>query len=221
MVRGILFDLDGTLFDRDAAVRDLVADQHRRLSASFPGTRAETYVARVLDLDAHGHGDKTVVYRQVAAEFGLPAPLASALTADFWDKYHSFCRPIAGAVPVLTELRHRGLKLGVITNGAIQIQEPVIVRLGFAALVDVVLISEREGVRKPDREIFDRALRKLDVRADETWYVGDHPEFDVEGAAAAGLTPIWKRTLYWSPPDARHKRIESLEELLPLVRENL
>ncbi len=221
MLKGILFDLDGTLFDRDAAVRELVADQHRRFSGAFPRIRAETYVARVLELDAHGHGDKTVVYQMVTGEFGLPAPLAAELTADFWGHYHSFCRPFAEAIPVLTELRHRGLKLGVVSNGAVSIQERVIARLGFDALVDVVLISEREGVRKPEREIFDRALRKLDLRADETWFVGDHPEVDVEGASAAGLTAVWKRTAYWSTPDARHEQIESLEELLTSVREHL
>jgi putative hydrolase of the HAD superfamily len=220
MVRGILFDLDGTLFDRDAAVRELVTEQHRRFSASLPGIRAEAYVTRVLALDAHGHGDKTVMYRQVTGELGLPRALAAVLTTDFLDNYHSFCRPCGGAVPVLTELRRRGLRLGIVTNGAVRIQEPVIVRLGFAELVDVVLISEREGVRKPDRDIFERALRKLDLRADETWYVGDHPEVDVEGAAAAGLTPVWRRTGYWSSPITRHRQIEGLEELLTLVQES-
>jgi putative hydrolase of the HAD superfamily len=65
MVRGILFDLDGTLFDRDAAVRELVVDQHLRFAVALSDIPRETYVARVLDLDAHGHGDKTAAYQQV------------------------------------------------------------------------------------------------------------------------------------------------------------
>lgn len=92
MVRGILFDLDGTLFDRDAAVRGLVIDQHLRFSEALSHIPRDTYLARVLDLDAHGFGDKTAAYQQVVADFALPGSLAAALTADFWDRYHSFCR---------------------------------------------------------------------------------------------------------------------------------
>jgi putative hydrolase of the HAD superfamily len=220
MVRGILFDLDGTLFDRDAAVRELVIDQHVRFAATFSDIPREVYLARVLDLDAHGHGDKTAAYQQVVSDFALPGSLAAALTADFWDRYHSFCRGFPDVLPVLKELRERGLKLGVITNGVVRIQEPVIRHLGLADLLDVVLISEREGVRKPDRQIFERALRLIDLRAEDTWYVGDHPEVDVAGAAGAGLSAVWKRTPHWPVPDPRHRQIDGVVELLSLVGAN-
>lgn len=220
MVRGILFDLDGTLFDRDAAVRELVIDQHLRFAAAFSDIPRDVYVARVLDLDTHGHGDKGAVYRQVVAEFALPSSLAGVLTSDFWNNYHSFCRSLPDVLPTLRELHRRGLKLGVITNGAVRIQEPMIVRLEIAEFLDVVLISEREGVRKPDREIFDRALRQIDLRAEDTWYVGDHPEIDVAAAAAAGLSAVWKRTSYWPAPDPKHRQIDGMAELLTLVGGN-
>lgn len=216
-VRAILFDLDGTLFDRDAAVRRLVIDQHRRFGAVLSTFTPETYVQRVVELDSHGYGDKTAAYRQVVAEFGLPAPLAATLTADFWATYHSFCRGFPEVVPVLAELRGRGLKLGVITNGSVQIQEPVIQSLGIAGLLHTVLISEREGARKPDREIFHRALRTLGVDPDHAWYVGDHPEVDIAGASAAGLEAVWRRTTYWPEPHPPHRTIDSLDELLWLI----
>ena len=221
IVRAILFDLDGTLFDRDAAVRGLVINQHHRIGAALSRVAAETYVERVVALDSHGYGDKTVAYQQVVADFALPASLAATLTADFWATYHSFCRGFPEVVPVLAELRQRGLKLGVVTNGSVEIQEPVIQRLGIAGLLHAVLISEREGVRKPDREIFHRALRTLGVVSDDAWYVGDHPGVDIEGASAAGLTAVWRRTAYWPAPHPRHRTIESLDELLWLTPDAL
>ena len=120
-------------------------------------------------------------------------------------------------MPVLAELRGRGLKLGVITNGSVQIQEPVIQSLGIAGLLHTVLISEREGARKPDREIFHRALRTLGVDPDHAWYVGDHPEVDIAGASAAGLEAVWRRTTYWPEPHPPHRTIDSLDELLWLI----
>jgi putative hydrolase of the HAD superfamily len=219
-VKGILFDLDGTLFDRDAAIRDLLIDQHSRFSAALSAVPRNVYVARILQLDAHGHSDKEEVYQQVVAEFALSDSFADALTADFWDNYHSFCRSFPDVLPTLRTLHQRGLKLGVITNGLVRIQEPVIVKLELAELMNVVLISEREGIRKPDREIFERALRHVDLRADETWFVGDHPDVDVAGAAAAGLSAVWKRTPYWSTPNPEHRQIDGMAELINLVESN-
>jgi putative hydrolase of the HAD superfamily len=109
------------------------------------------------------------------------------------------------------------VRLGIVTNGTVRIQEPAIQRLGLSGIIDTVHISEREGVRKPDREIFERALRALDVNAGEAWYVGDHPDVDVRGAAAAGLTAIWRRTMHWPEPDASHRAIDRLDELLPWI----
>ena len=217
MVRGILFDLDGTLFDRESAIRDLLIDQHQRFSADLFDLPCDTYIARILALDAHGHGDKTVAYRQAAREFALPVSLAERLTTDFWSRYHSFCRCFPDVLPALNELRHRGLRLGIITNGTVRIQEPAIRQLGLFGIMDTVHISEREGVRKPDREIFERALRALDVNAGEAWYVGDHPDVDVRGAVAAGLTAVWKRTSYWPEPGVPHRAIGGLDELLTWI----
>ena len=83
--------------------------------------------------------------------------------------------------------------------------------------MDVVLISEREGVRKPDREIFARALRRLELQADESWYVGDHPDVDIRGAADAGLAAVWRLTPYWPEPVAPHLRINGIDELLARI----
>lgn len=121
-------------------------------------------------------------------------------------------------LPVLARLRDHGLKLGIVTNGAVRIQEPVIQRLGLSSVMNAIHISEREGVRKPDPEIFARAVRALDVDRGDAWYVGDHPEVDVRGAADAGLTAIWRRTGYSPEPNAQHKAIQDLSDLLPWIQ---
>jgi putative hydrolase of the HAD superfamily len=217
MAKGILFDLDGTLWDRDAAVRALVIEQHQHFVAALTAIPLDVYVTRVLELDAHGHGDKTAAYQQVTTEFGLDDVLAATLTDHFWATYHGFCRVFPEVPGVLAQLRGRGIKLGIITNGTVRVQGLVLSRLGLDAMVDAILISEKEGVRKPQREIFDRAVRILSLTAADTWYVGDHPITDVGGAAAAGLTAIWRRTPFWLPPIVPHHEVERLDELLSLV----
>jgi FMN phosphatase YigB (HAD superfamily) len=77
------------------------------------------------------------------------------------------------------------------------------------------------GFGKPDRRIFEAALRAVMTSPEETWCVGDNLVWDVKGAQALGITGIFKDTyrrgLQKSPvrPD---RTILELAELLPAVR---
>ena len=65
--------------------------------------------------------------------------------------------------------------------------------LALSPLFDTILISDAEGISKPDGQIFQRALERLDTDAAQAVFVGDHPEVDVAGARAAGMQAIWRR----------------------------
>ena len=215
--KAILFDLDGTLFDRDSSYLELIEAQYERFAEAVAHVPREIYVRRAVELDSHGYVERSVVYGGLAREFGLPDAVAQELTRHFWETYHLFGRGFPEVPATLASLRARGLKLGIITNGSVRMQERKIQQLGFSGLFDAVLISEREGVRKPDGAIFARAVAQLGVAAHEAWYVGDHPTIDIQGALDAGLTPVWRYTPYWQRPEVRSREIRSLEELFLLL----
>jgi len=89
--------------------------------------------------------------------------------------------------------------------------------LGLEHSFDAILVSEEEGVRKPDAEIFRRALARCGVDAREALFVGDHPVADVEGAHRAGLLAVWKHVPYWPPVIIAAPTIRDLSEVLPLA----
>jgi putative hydrolase of the HAD superfamily len=217
MVKVILFDLDGTLFDRDAAVRELFADQHRAFAGALAGVPREPFIERLLELDQHGHADKRMMYAVLVRELGLDASLGDRLLEHFRDVYSHFGATFSDVLPTLEALRARGLALGLVSNGRVDTQAAKVARLGLEPLLDAVLISEREGVRKPDRRIFERALGRLGAAPAEAWHVGDHPHADVAGARAAGLTAVWRYVPYWPEPATRAFTIFTLAELVPLL----
>lgn len=214
MVRAILFDLDGTLWDRDRAFQELSVAQHDTY-AELAVIPREHYVARAVQLDDHGVGDKQSVYSQIVAEFNLPPKLSGVLFDHFSTAYSSFFEPFPEVLSTLRSLKAGGVKLGIITNGAIGPQESKIAGLGLLPLMDTILISEREGVRKPQKEIFNRALMRLGVEASSAWFVGDHPDADIRGASEAGLTAVWRKT--WGQAPHAHHTINALDELIPLL----
>ena len=214
MIRAVVFDLDGTLFDRDSAVRSLGDAQYLAFQSELTGVSQEQFVSRLLELDGHGLGDKEKVYGRLVLEFGLRAVLTSKLVEDFWGRYHRFCRPFPDAVHTLKALRARGKGIGLVTNGRRVIQNGTIDALQIRRLLDAILISEVEGVRKPDRAMFERAAARLGVAPSECCHVGDHPDVDIAGARAAGMKAVWKRVPYWTPPSEPVPIIDELSEVL-------
>ncbi len=96
------------------------------------------------------------------------------------------------------------------------VQRLQLAALGLADRFDVVLISEAEGVRKPDAEIFRRALDRCGVDASEAAFVGDHPNTDVVGARSAGLLPVWRYVPYWPAVAEDTLTVHQLVDILPI-----
>jgi len=92
-----------------------------------------------------------------------------------------------------------GYKLGLASNFT---YAPVIYaglrNLGINQFFNTVLVSEDVGWRKPHKKIFEEALRRLGVTAEETVYVGDSPTEDINGAKAVGMKTVFVPSQFYS-----------------------
>jgi putative hydrolase of the HAD superfamily len=97
----------------------------------------------------------------------------------------------AAHAPLLARLGRRA-SLGCVTNfDHAASAHRILERAGLAALLEVVVVSETFGLRKPAAEIFRAALDGLEVSAQAGIFVGDTFDEDVRGAAAAGMRAVW------------------------------
>jgi putative hydrolase of the HAD superfamily len=121
----------------------------------------------------------------------------------------------AGVPDRLSDLRHLGLKLVVVSNANGRLVK-AFDRLGLAQYFDCMVDSFDEGVEKPDPRLFQIALSRAGARADRTMHVGDMYHVDVVGARAAGLSAVLldAEDLY---ADFDCRRVRSLDELLRRV----
>lgn len=219
MLKAVIFDLDGTLLDRDASLRMFVDDQYNRFSNSLHHVSKTKYVTRFIELDNRGYTWKDKVYQELIKEFSMDAHSWEEMLQDYLDNFSKFAIATPNALEILIWLRERKLKIGLISNGFTTFQIGNFQSLGLEHYFDEVLISESEGVRKPDKEIFIRALDRLNVRASEAIYVGDHPINDVEASMSAGLKGIWKKDSYFKDNVAADGVIEDLIELQKIIDE--
>lgn len=74
-------------------------------------------------------------------------------------------------------------------------------KLGINQFFNAVIVSESIGWRKPHKRIFQDALRKLQVTAKETVYIGDSPLEDIEGAKAVGMKTVFVPSQFYTLED--------------------
>jgi len=129
---------------------------------------------------------------------------------------------------VLTELKKRGYKLGVITNTVTSREEHVrmaLQKIDIEKYFDVIVTSVDVGFNKPDPEIFQTALKALNVKPEEAVMVGNRINADILGGNHIGMKTILYR---WnerypekitSPEEQPTRTINSLKELPHVLAE--
>ncbi|WP_214795076.1 MULTISPECIES: HAD family hydrolase [unclassified Exiguobacterium] len=214
-IKAVIFDLDGTLLNRDESVQKFIKSQYNRIISSVESVNQMDYMARFIELDRHGYVSKDEVYAQLTYDFAFHTVSSDRLLKDYTEQFNYSCVPYPNLSVMLHELKRRKYKLGMITNGYGRFQMDNIERLGIDHLFDTILISEWEGVKKPNPEIFMLALERLGVSSSEAIYMGDHPINDIQASMHVGMTSVWKRTDVWNDIEIEADfTIDELNEIL-------
>ena len=121
--------------------------------------------------------------------------------------------PHADLHQILSVLREAEWRTGVVTNGRSAFQRATVAALGIGPLLDAVVVSEEVGLRKPDHRIFGLALRELGCEAAGSWFVGDDPVADVQGAASTGMRTL----LFGGEGEGAVARLADVPRLLGLA----
>jgi putative hydrolase of the HAD superfamily len=204
--RAMIFDLFGTLVDgfSVAGYEAMLTRMAGELSASAEGffrhwlaTSQERTTGRIPDTEAN--------VEAICRALGVAAErdaVARAVQIRF-DFVRKALDPRADALGVLTELRSRGCKLGLISDCSSEV--PILwPETPFAPLIDVALFSASVGMRKPDSRIYRLALERLTVRPEASVYIGDGSSNELSGAERVGMHPIRIRVPYEDTDDTHH-----------------
>jgi putative hydrolase of the HAD superfamily len=205
LIRAIFFDAAGTLFDarepigrtyarlaRDFGLdvpEDSVAASFRRAFGAAPGL-AFGLGLRPDEVRRLERG----WWRQRVSETFAPLGEFSNFDAYFDALFAYFANPDhwivdLEAAPLLQRLKNDGLKLGVISNFDFRLYR-ILDGLDLTRFFDSVTISSEAGYAKPRREVYDAALARAGVTADETMHIGDSEHLDFAPAAALGMLAV-------------------------------
>jgi HAD superfamily hydrolase (TIGR01549 family) len=206
-IEAVLFDFHSTLVDQGdpAAWLERAWAHARRPGTARAALGPERFSAlagwvnriwdHVREVDPHNQRDLSPErHREVYDRLIARVPeVDKDLAASLYEVMLETWIPYDDALPVLRELKARGLKLALVSNVGLDVRV-VLERAQMTALFDAVVLSFEAGAVKPSAAIFERALRELGVVPSAALMVGDSPHDDA-GAALIGVrTLILPRT---------------------------
>ncbi len=199
-LRAVVFDIDNTLYDYDAAHAPAFAALTEYAGRELGLSEAE-FVRRHREAEREMRrrcGDNCAalhnrLLRYQALLEALDRPVGAALEMSklYWTALLSAVRPFPDAVEALARLRKMGLIVGIGTNMTAANQYEKLARIGAMDQVDFIVTSEEVSAEKPDRRLFDACAAKAGCAPSRCLFVGDSLEKDVLGALNAGMRAAW------------------------------
>lgn len=229
--RAILFDLDDTLIHAYArpeaawlAVAEELADAIVPLVAAEAAAAISSHAQRFwADPERHrlwrqriGAARREIVTGALGSAISTEAAHRLADRFSVWRE--EGMRLFEGAHETLDALKSLGVRLALVTNGAVESQRPKVERFDLARRFDHIQIEGEHGFGKPEERAYRHAMAALGVEAADTWMVGDHLEWEVAAPQRLGIFAIWHDALGEGLPAGSSVKpdriIRSLEELL-------
>lgn len=210
MIRAVIFDLDDTLYDEMQFVRcgfsavSLYMAREKRIARK----RFHQLLLKTMARYGRGH-----VFDIAAKELGIYDKDIVKKLIGIYRTNKARLSLYPETRKVLSALRRMNYKLGIITDGDVNVQNLKIEVLKIKELFDCLIFSDRYGSdkQKPDMLPYRKALKALGVRADESVYVGDDPHKDFITAKKMGMLTIrlikgrFKRVALDQEREADHK----------------
>lgn len=200
----VLFDLDDTLHDDTLAYRSAAQEVAQEVAAernidalslkTAYVSHAEGFWERLeaRQLTSRLGSVRASLWQAALHDVGLDdAELAADCAVQYNAHRQKYFKMFPGALELLHELRDRGIKLGLVTNGFAETHRQKIALLNIGELFDAIFIADEVGMIKPDPLLFAHACRKLESSPSSSAMVGDRYERDIHGALEAGLYTIW------------------------------
>ncbi len=198
MIKGIVFDIDGTLLNHEQAVGKSLVNLYSLTKNKIPHSnfeefsltwkiKSDQYINDYLDGRLTFEQQRILRLQSVFGmwDFNLTSEKALEIFKRYLVKYEQNWTLYEDALPCLTILKN--FPLGVISDGEGEQQRRKLAFTGILSFFNSIIISGEVGLRKPHPEVFKKSAKELDLSLDEILYVGDQLEIDALGALNAGM----------------------------------
>jgi len=202
-IRAVLLDLDDTIYRYQICHEYALKDCYLEFKKKEKNFQFEIFKKKYKQaqesvkkhLINQGSGHSRLLYFQFFFEkfYGQTGIKMSQKFEDlYWKSFFKKMVLVPGVESFLKKCNTLGIKVCIVSDLTAKIQFEKICFLKLEKYVDFVVTSEEAGVEKPSRQIFDLALKKLNLNKDDVLMVGDHSVKDIEGAKSFGIKNVYQ-----------------------------
>ena len=191
--RGLIFDLDNTLIDREAAFIRLARKFYEEHLNGKANLTRDDAVELMVQWDDDGHSDRHAMLARWLSQWPKAGLEMDSLRPWYRSEMDRQVGPDAQVNTFLAQLNYRQVPWGVVTNGPAS-QRNKCRGAGLDELAPFIIVSEEAGYEKPDPRIFRDALEATGLSEPaQIMFVGDNPVADIDGAKRFGMQAAWIR----------------------------
>ena len=204
MIKGVFFDLGGTLYtykNIPTATAPLLHKALEKVGVVASKDQVKNAYLEATNLTIKEYSCKSYYLHEsfflaVFKSFiELLGGIAKNELNDWYIKSHRECivnclELKTDCISVLKTLKKKGVYISIVSNIDQDMLEPLIARDQLNKYLHHWTSSEKVKSCKPDKKIFQHALKLANLRAKEILFVGDSPEHDIAGASRLGMRTI-------------------------------
>lgn len=184
---GVLFDLDGTLVDSMDVWKEVVKAIYdaNGIDSDVNGDMKKYHAMKVSEVFVHIHKKWNTPMDEVGMK-----KLADSILLD---AYTNRILEVKGAVGFVKRCKKDGKRMAVVTSSPMVLVKPVLQRLGIYDDFITIESAEDQRLSKHDPQIFEQALKAIDVPTSKTIFFEDS-RYALETADRLGITAIGMKT---------------------------
>jgi putative hydrolase of the HAD superfamily len=199
-IKGILLDLDNTLYSYDNChahaidnIKVYLKNNYNISSEKFEKLYKQSRQRVNIDLNTQGSSHSRLLYFQKLTEDIFDKTkfdLILILKEIYWEAFFKEMILLENVLDFFKECKNNKLKICIVTDLTVEIQLKKLKKLNIEEYIDFLVTSEEAGVEKPHPYIFKLALEKLKLNENEVIMIGDNDKKDILGAENLSIQSI-------------------------------
>ena len=213
----VLFDLDNTLVDFISAKKKACASVIEELGCGNPDELFSYFLRKRYGFEDYGN------IFDYLSDIGIQGSATYLESCTIYENEKLLnIHPYKGIEEMLSGLRSKGMRLGVVTDADSDHAEKRLKKADLFQYFDIIMTPDISGSRKPNPDSFLMALDSIRADPVHTIHVGDSIRRDIEPANRLGICTIHAAYGDWHPDETKESsvrtlRVERSEDLLRLM----
>ena len=224
--KDLFFDLDHTIWDFELNSKETLWDLHLKYELEAKGIHDFDVFYSQYSVHNHRLWDRYTkgfikqeelrwkrIYLSLLDYKIADEALSKEMSVDYLDILPNKKNLFPYTIEILDYLKNKDYKMHLITNGFESVQFKKIKNSNLADYFIEVITSEASNSLKPNKEIFDYALKASNAKLESSIMIGDNEAADIQGAINVGMDSIFVNHLQIQPTVPATHTITHLKEL--------